>query len=602
MEVLKQAFANTTAPECAASSPLTATATTCWPLVVILGVAWLFVEVLFYAIFHGLFLPLANQYRQPHPYRPPYHVSKHQLLAKIVHRIRQDVVDKDNGDNDENENDLRAQVTTFLRSWFRPQNKKKPSSCAVVGTVSSSGSGGATALRLARGSSLSRKSSDVSALPGVVPLTKGASTMTTCSDPYEMSSVSSITSSDDAMDKDKNGGDGGVVSSESVNTSSMPSSAWTIRGIDRSAMDSFLAWALWGRSVASLTAQDLEEIQRCYDVLRNELDLVFDEDLVDDTQQQQPPLEPRLLSLDPMNALHRPLAAYVIMYLLQTAVPGLFLWLAGFRRVKSKRTGLTGWYRPGRGMTGTKPMPLLFFHGIAPGGLCFYIPMVLWGLLRGDYDRACFLFDSPNIGGTLDFTALTEQETVLGVQEIVDAELPNSTVPLVACGHSFGSCQLTWLLSSPQFHQRIRQYVLLDPVTVLLSDPDVMANFLYCSEVSKIRLLASSELFTEYYLRRHFAWYNSELWLDEVFGDGKSNNRNDAHVVIALAESDQIVNAPKVKKHLDLFQKRHCNDNLSYLYWKGAKHAACVTKPWMWRDIRKRMLRNELEIFQQKQQ
>ena len=597
MEVLQQAFATTTAPECAASSPLTAAATTCWPLVVILGVAWLFVEVLFYAIFHGLFLPLANQYRQPHPYRPPYHVSKHQLLAKIVHRIRQDVVDKDN-DIDENENDLRAQVTTFLRSWFRPQNKKKPSSCAVVGTVSSSGSGGATALRLAGESNLSRRSSDVSAPPGVVPLTKGASTMTTCSDPYEMSSVSSITSSDDALDKDKNGGDGGVVSSESVNTSSMPSSTWTIRGIDRSAMDSFLAWALWGRSVASLTAQDLEELQRCYDVLRNELDLVFDEDL-DDTEQQ--PLEPRLLSLDPMNALHRPLAAYVIMYLLQTAVPGLFLWLAGFSRVKSKSTGLTGWYRPGRGITGTKPMPLLFFHGIAPGGLCFYIPMVLWGLLCGDNDRACFLFENPNIAGTLDFTALTEQETVAGVQEIVDAHLPDLTLPLVACGHSFGSCQLTWLISAPEFRQRIQQYVLLDPVTVLLSDPDVMANFLYGSEVSKIRILAASELFTAYYLRRHFAWYNSELWLDEMFGGGGGKNRNNAHVVIALAEADEIVNAPKVKKQLELFQQRNGNKKLSHIYWKGASHAACVTNPRMWRDIRASMLQNEQEVTPRKQ-
>ena len=370
-------------------------------------------------------------------------------------------------------------------------------------------------------------------------------------------------------------------------------------------MDAFLAWGMWGKSLSRMTAADLQELQNCYDVLRNELQLGFPED--PDKSHHQ--LEPRLLSLDPVNALHRPLAVYLACFVFRRVIPGIVLRLARFQRVRSATTGLTGWYRAGRRRSSSshteqeQRMPLLFFHGIAPGGLLFYLPMILWGLLGGggDDDRPCFLFENKNIAATLDFAALDESEVVAGVQEIVEEHLPDKTGPLAACGHSFGSCQLTWLLlsSTPEFRQRIRQYVLLDPVTVLLSDPDVMVNFLYSTEASKIRLLASSELFTEYYLRRHFAWYNSELWLEDMW----DSNDDDRHVVIALAEEDEIVNSPKVKKHIDLFvQKTKPASKLSTVYWKGAKHAACVTDPRKWRDIRTSMLQSELKLVRKSKQ
>ena len=128
--------------------------------------------------------------------------------------------------------------------------------------------------------------------------------------------------------------------------------------------------------------------------------------------------------------------------------------------------------------------------------------------------------------------------------------------------------------------------VLLDPVTILLSEPDVMTNFLYANEISKIRMVASSELFTEYYLRRHFAWYNSEIWLEDI-------NEKDCKLLVCLAEKDEIINARKVKQEV----QRHSKGKL--LFWEGAAHADCVTSPSKWRQVKQHMLEQELELCQQ---
>ena len=141
-------------------------------------------------------------------------------------------------------------------------------------------------------------------------------------------------------------------------------------------------------------------------------------------------------------------------------------------------------------------------------------------------------------------------------------QYPNPTdTPIAVCGHSFGSCVISWLFyhGSSQLQKQIQLCVLQDPVTILLSDPNVMNNFLYSHKVlCCIRMFASSELFTEYYLRHHFSWYNSELWLDEIL-PGSLSKHDDGkirHVIVGLSECDEIVDAPKVKRHIDLFLQR----------------------------------------------
>jgi hypothetical protein len=138
----------------------------------------------------------------------------------------------------------------------------------------------------------------------------------------------------------------------------------------------------------------------------------------------------------------------------------------------------------------------------------------------------------------------------------------------------------------------IQQVTLLDPVAIMLSEPDVMVNFLYAEELDKIRMVASSELFTEYYLRRHFAWYNSELWLEDVVA-------NNCSVLVCLSEVDEIVNTPKVTQEMKRM-KLHKENNL--LVWPKVGHAACVTALSMWKQIKERMLHQELQVLQKPKQ
>lgn len=95
-------------------------------------------------------------------------------------------------------------------------------------------------------------------------------------------------------------------------------------------------------------------------------------------------------------------------------------------------------------------------------------------------------------------------------------------------------------------------------------------NFFYPQKWSKIRVAASSELFTQTYLRRHFAWYNSDLWLDAV----------KVPVVVALSDRDSIVPTPKVLRHVKKY------DHVRVVHWKNSRHGDCLIDPKKWRDLK----------------
>jgi hypothetical protein len=194
-------------------------------------------------------------------------------------------------------------------------------------------------------------------------------------------------------------------------------SAWTIPEITKESMDKFLAWALFAKDITTMSPVELEELDRCYQVLYEKVKLTFhhhaDGASVNRNDSHraaprttEPPsirLQPRLLSLEDVSPWHRPLALYILV-MMGRVLAGLFLRLAGFQRAVSTN-GVVGWYRPGQVQT---HLPLLFFHGIAPAGLLFYIPLVLWGLLSNNDDRPCFLFENPNISCRIQFDALDE--------------------------------------------------------------------------------------------------------------------------------------------------------------------------------------------------
>jgi hypothetical protein len=97
--------------------------------------------------------------------------------------------------------------------------------------------------------------------------------------------------------------------------------------------------------------------------------------------------------------------------------------------------------------------------------------MIFLGLPRGprlSYRRRhVFLFENDPISYVMSSDALSEEDTVHGVLEAMDrhpgdddddddasgAKTARSR-DLDVCGHSFGSCQLTWLVKCPRIGDR----------------------------------------------------------------------------------------------------------------------------------------------------
>jgi CRISPR/Cas system-associated protein Cas10 (large subunit of type III CRISPR-Cas system) len=104
-------------------------------------------------------------------------------------------------------------------------------------------------------------------------------------------------------------------------------------------------------------------------------------------------------------------------------------------------------------------------------------------------------------------------------------------------------------------------------------------------------MVAASELFTEHYLRRHFSWYNSELWLEDIL--------HHTNVLVALSEHDEIINATKVKQQLDICNSERGHKNqFQVIYWEHVGHAVCVTSRSKWIEIKQQMLKQELALVQ----
>ena len=358
------------------------------------------------------------------------------------------------------------------------------------------------------------------------------------------------------------------------------SKRWSIAGLKKAEADDFFAWAFFGKDTKNLDPPEQLGLQKIYTELARDYGLTFEPG-------RGGLLEGRRLTLDPIRSVHRPLLAYAIIHGLER-IGNVVLRIQGFERHIAK-TGLVYWHR--NGSEPEKRLPLLFFHGIAPAGKTFYLPLCLLGL--GDRQRNMYLFENRGISSSyLTFDVLSDDDTVSGVEEALHVHGDHAR-PISLCGHSFGSCPLTWLLHS-SLRDNIQQFILIDPVSILLSEPDVMVNFLYArldasskavnSHLAGIRLVGS-ELFTEYYLRRNFAWYNSELWLEDI--------PKSIRILVCLSEKDQILSAPNVKREVESLDLKE----IDLVYWEGVDHADCITNPRTWPQLRELMLAQESSLL-----
>ena len=357
--------------------------------------------------------------------------------------------------------------------------------------------------------------------------------------------------------------DGEIVLTDSKNDGCVQTNIfkWALHTLHYEDVKDLLSCFFFGKDVHRLLDWEIVELKRLFDYLEDHFDLKV-------KPGRSHYCTPRLLTCENVDPWHRPLAVYAGVHAMQWG-KAAFLYIVGFRHHVSS-SGLQYWYRPAS--VENPPNPLLFFHGIAPGGSTIYIPMLLYGV-AGD-GRALFIFENTPVSCHPSFEVLTEDETIEGVQEAL--ERFNIKGDLSLMGHSFGSFQLTWLLYSP-LRDRIRQFALLDPVSILLSEPDLLMNFENATPLFKIVL---KELWTNWYIRRYFSWYRSELWLDDL--------PKDIDIFVGVAENDQIINGPKVKLEIEIYGSDEPGfaEQTTIAYWPKALHGDCLYQPSKWKDIR----------------
>ncbi len=500
---------------------------------------YLGVELLFYVCFHKYLVPRANRLVPPAPFRD-YGNDRSRLLLRIMRRI--EATGKMNQQNGN------TTIHKFLAEWFHVSKNEHH-----------------------------KYSSTISNFPELsqTPMT---SPENSDDEDSQQALISPTSVHSQTNHNNRNSDDTTLASNEPAVC------------LYKEDIDNFFAWAFFGKHHLTLLPWETQELDKIYQLLKQEQNMVFPQKPSCPKQQKSEAYHvstPRCMTLEAVNAIHRPLLVYFVVVILKL-FGGLVLRFMGYRRLVAS-TGVVGWYRPGQPAYESH-LPLLFFHGIAPGGLVLYLPMLLLGLAT-EKERPVLLFENRSISCCMDFHPLTEKETVDGIMELVDNHLGKEQA-LSVVGHSFGSCPVVWLLASAM-STRIQQIVLLDPVTILLSEPDVMVNFLYAQEMNKIRMVASSELFTEYYLRRHFAWYNSEMWLEDL----KEHHK----LVVCLSAEDTIINAKKVWQELERHASVTEYKKPTTVYWGNSGHGDCISSPAKWTQIKGLMLQQELEIVQQQQ-
>lgn len=495
-------------------------------------ITYLAIEVAFVIVFFFKILPMVNRPCQPAPYLA-YGRDRKKLLLRILKRLEE--TSKRNGTN------AKQSIENFLRNWFHVD--EIPPGVFQLATRT-----------------INVHTRQESNLPMLTASSSAAST-------------SSCSESDNDVPDD----DYAIRSSSKSETKpSFP--------LYKEDLDSFFAWAFFAKEFDNLYSWERKELKKIYRILEKRHNLRFPNKTFDTSQM----FHPRRMTLEPVVPLYRPLIVYLSVQGMKWFGSLLLRHVFGFEKYVTKH-GMICWYRPAKNdepkdsnQQGLSLLPMLFFHGIAPGGVVGYLPIVLNGLAT-EPERPVFLFENISISCVLDFKPLTEKQTVDGVLECLKrfgAHRQN----LSLVGHSFGSCPIAWLLASKKLEQQIKQVVLLDPVAILLSEPDVMVNFLYAKEIDKIRMVASSEVMTQAYLRRHFAWYNSELFVEDA----------KCPMLVFCSEQDEIVNSEKVKQEIE----RHNQQGHQFLSWEGVGHGASIMNPKKWKEIKKRMLEQELQLVQ----
>eukprot|EP00438_Fugacium_kawagutii_P017894 Skav201911 [mRNA] locus=scaffold3992:132879:134219:+ [translate_table: standard] len=326
--------------------------------------------------------------------------------------------------------------------------------------------------------------------------------------------------------------------------------------IKRGNVQEFFAWAFYSKYAEELT-----------DAEKNEL-----EDMIKESERRYgwsfqdgytPGVEPMRINFDPIQAWYHPLWYYAAILGLRLATNSA-MQLMGFTRCKKGQ--LSYFHHPAPAYPGLllesgKPVPpspgspVVLIHGLGVG-----IPPYL-GLIRIlAKTRECFVIELPEVSQACCELVLPPKDMAEALCEMLKQHGHDQAIFIA---HSYGTFVMSWVL---QFKRHIvARNVLIDPVALLLAQPDVAYNFLYRHPDNPMLKIVANfvrwELFSAHVLMRHFYWHHNVLWKEDLPADS----------LVVMSSHDDICNAHYIRRYLEDHQ-RQGQDKLQVLWLEGFFH------------------------------
>lgn len=300
---------------------------------------------------------------------------------------------------------------------------------------------------------------------------------------------------------------------------------------------SFLAWGMFHKYITDATDDELREIAEVLDYVGT-----IHPELYELKPGYNPAVTNCSMTLEPLPVIHRPLIMYIMVNLTEAVANWVFLHACGFQSLEVdgmhywfKKQGSTEQYHNDT-LSSNGTEPIVFLHGISTGWMLYMHLVKSLGS-----NRTLLLVDLNAIKiKSLNFDMPTPEQFVEKVFRILNR---HDIHKASFVGHSFGSVTAGWFV---RYHpDRVSHLTLIDPVTVLLSFPEVAYSFLYRQPTSImewiIHVTAARELTISHALRRHFWWYNNALWLEDV----------PAHIgiVVGTSSNDEIIHPQAVHEY-----------------------------------------------------
>lgn len=324
---------------------------------------------------------------------------------------------------------------------------------------------------------------------------------------------------------------------------------------------SFFAYVIYGKPIDEMDTEKLERVHNITAEVTKEL--LLEQKSAKDNLIVKPGFNPDVkhvrVTLEPISYVHKPLSIYAFKFFAWDILEGYFLRSRGFER--RTMDGLVHWYREGQAASEVEARrAIVLFHGIAVGWSLY---MTFLDQLDGQRDVILCNYEAIMLM-SLQVPHLDATEYAAAVDKILE-DNGASTVTLI--GHSFGSAVISWCLE--KFEHRVENLVLLDPVSPLLSFPDVCWNVFFRPPFSALswgmRKLMVTELTVANTMSRHFWWYEGILWLEHL--------PSEMEVFVGLCGDDIVLNPIAIQEYVKLIG----NPRHQACLWPGLQHNDAIT-------------------------